>query len=222
MATSITVVIGAVFALTRDDPSSARAVLTWLAGQLPIDLDEQIIDDQTATLTGDSVASICEANNRPGCTQPLQTGGLISSTRAKRTVKRASGDPVTWLLNEPTPPVSSGITPAFVISGINVSHASLKEVHGTLKPISTHRELKLTLDVQGQRFEDKGAIPAGARFSLVLEVSRGSLDQCGGAIFVFRYVLAGQQTALFWYLTPSIITRLRPRQEARQLEGNYP
>jgi hypothetical protein len=92
MAMSITVVIGAVFALTKEDPSSARAVLTWLAGQLPIDLDEQIIDDQTATLTGDSVASICEANNRPGCTQARQTGALISSTQAKRAVKRGSGN----------------------------------------------------------------------------------------------------------------------------------
>jgi hypothetical protein len=100
-----------------------------------------------------------------------------------------------------------------VISGINVSDASLKEVHGTLKPDSTHRELELTLNVQGQGLEDKGAIPAGSRFSLALEVPRGSLDQFGGAIFVFRYVLAGQETALFWYLTPSTIAQLRPSQE---------
>jgi hypothetical protein len=217
MAMSITVVIGAVFVLTRDD-LSARAVLTWLAGQLPIDLDEQIIDDQTATLTGDAVASVCGANNRPGCTQALQTGALISPTEGKGAVRQASREPVTWLLNEPTPPVLSGIAPAFVISGINVSDTSLKEVHGTLKPVSTHRELELTLNVQGQRFEHKGAIPAGARFSFALEVPRGSQDQFGGAIFVFRYVLAGQKTALFWYLNPSMIARLGPGQERPALD----
>jgi hypothetical protein len=213
MAMSMTVVIGAVLVLSRDDFSSARAGLTWLAGQLPIHLVAQIFGDQTAAVTGDSVESICGPTNRLGCTQAIQTGALTSPTKWKRAIKQASREPVNWLLNEPTPSVSLGIAPAFVISGINVSDASLKEVRGTLKPDTTHREVELTLNVQGRRLEDKGAIPAGARFSLVLEVPGGSQDLLGGAIFVFRYVLAGQQRALFWYLSPSMTARLRPGQE---------
>jgi hypothetical protein len=89
MALSIAVVIGAVFASARAD-LGARAALTWLAGQLPIDLVAQIFDNQTATLTGDSIESICGANNRLGCTQAMQTGALTSPTEGKGAIRQES------------------------------------------------------------------------------------------------------------------------------------
>jgi hypothetical protein len=198
MSMSITVVIGAAaFIAISNDPSSDEVAVMRLAVQLPTYPDEQQIVDQTR------VASVCGTSDRPGCDQAMQTGA-----EAKRTVTQTSIDPVTWLLNEPTSSVSSSAGREFAISGINVSGTSLKEVRGTLKPDATHRELELTLVVQDRRREGKDAIPAGARFSLVLEVPRDRPNTFGGAIFVFRYILEGQQTALFWYLTPSTIARL--------------
>jgi hypothetical protein len=198
MSMSITVIIGAAaFIAISNDPSGTEVAMTRVAVQRPTYPDEQQIVDQRR------VASVCGTNGRPGCDQVMQTGA-----EAKRAVKQTSTDPVTWLLNQPRSSVSSSAGREFVISGINVSDTSLKKVRGTLKPDATHRELKLTLMVQDGRREGKDAIPAGARFSLVLEVPRDRQNTFGGAIFVFRYIVEGQQTALFWYLTPSTIARL--------------
>jgi hypothetical protein len=99
-----------------------------------------------------------------------------------------------------------------LISGINVSDKTLRGVRGTLKPDSSQRELELALNVQGNKFEDETVIPAGARFSLGLEVPKNnSPKQFGGAIFAFRYMYAGQQRATILYLTPSMIARFAKR-----------
>jgi hypothetical protein len=213
-AISITALIGGVFLSTSEDhPNQAPAALIWLAGQLPILENEHALDDPISAIAQGSIIAACDAKKRPGCTQAMEASTTISSLKVKRNVKAASETPVTWLLDELRPLVSPGIAPGFVISGINVSDTTLKEVHGTLKPVATQRELKLALYVQGNKLEDRYTIPAGSRFSLGLGIGRiNSQNPVGGAIFVFRYIYAGQQTALFWYLTPSMIARFGTRQ----------
>jgi hypothetical protein len=184
----------------------------WLAGQLSIVLDEQTLDDPTSAMARRSSAAVCDVNKKPGCTREMKAGTIISSFDLKRDIEKSSGTPVTWLLDEPRPLVSSSRAVGFLISGINLSDSTLTEVRGALKPDTTEGELELALNVQGKKIEGKGAIPPGARFSLGLEITKtNSQNQFGGAIFIFRYIYAGQQTALFWHLTPSMTARLGKR-----------
>jgi hypothetical protein len=234
---STAVFIGWLFLSTIEDPGQVRARLMWLAGQLPLVLDQRTLDDLTTAIAQGSTAAICDAKKRPGCMaaasqtdppishdgdvpqnarssseagQARRAGATTSWLEAKRDVKEASGSPVLWL-DEPSAPVSSGVAPGFLISGINVSDATLRGVRGTLKPDSSQRELRLALNVQGNKLEDENAVPAGARFSLGLEIpTTSNQKQFGGAIFAFRYMYAGQQKATIWYLTPSMIARFKP------------
>jgi hypothetical protein len=212
---STTLLIGWIFLSTTGDPNQARAGLLWLSDKLSIILDKQTLDDLTTAIAQDSTAAICAVNKRPGCAQAMQAATIIGSLEVERHAKENSGTPVTWLLDEPRPPVSSGLASGFLISGMNVSNATLRDVHGILKPDSTQRELELALNVQSNKLEDKDVIPAGARFSLGLEIpTTNSQNQFGGAVFIFRYVYAEQQTALFWHFTPAMTARLGTRQAA--------
>ena len=238
-AMSIAALVGWTFLSTIEDPSQVRAGFIWLAGQLPLVLDQRTLDDLTTAIEQGSTSSICGAKERPGCMtatsrtelpiphdsdvprsagwssdagQAMQAAATPSWLEAKTDSKQASRSPVIWLLDEPSVLVSSGIAPGFLISGINVSDKTLRGVRGTLKPDSSQRELELALNVQGNKFEDETVIPAGARFSLGLEVPKNnSPKQFGGAIFAFRYMYAGQQRATILYLTPSMIARFAKR-----------
>jgi hypothetical protein len=235
-AMSIAALVGWLFIPTVEDPSKVRATLMWLAGQLPLVLDQQTLEDLTTAIAQGSTVPICDAKRRPGCMtaasqtvspvshhgddsqsagsssegrQAMQAGATFSGLEAKTDVKEASGSPVIWLLDEPR--ASSG-APRFLISGINVSDATLDGVHATLKPDSSRRELELSLTVQGNKSEDNDAIPARARFSLGLEIPTTKKEELlEGAIFAFRYMYAGQQRATIWYLTPTLIARSAKR-----------
>jgi hypothetical protein len=141
-----------------------------------------------------------------GAPQAMQAASTASWLEPKRDSKETSRSPVSWLLEDQRPPVSSGIADGFLISGINVSDGVLQDVHGTLKPDSSQRELGLALKVEGHEIQDGAVIPAGARFTLGLEsLNSGSPRPFEGGIFTFRYVYAGQERASILYLTQSMI-----------------
>jgi hypothetical protein len=82
----------------------------------------------------------------------------------------------------------------------------LREVQAILKPDAKQQELKLTVNVQGNQFEDKAVIPAGTGFTLGVEISK-IRKQFGGAILTLRYTYAGHQRAEIFYLPEGMIAR---------------
>jgi hypothetical protein len=232
---SIAALVGLLLIPTVEDPSKLRASLTWLFRQLPLVLDQQTLDDLTAAIARGSSAAICDAKKGPGCvtaashpvapiahdsetpqSSPLpeageanQPGATVNGLAAKRDAEDTSGSPVMWLLDEPIA-VSDG-SPRVLISGINVSNVTLNRVRATLKPDATQREVALDLKILGDKLDEE-AIPAGAPFTLGLEMSTiESKKQIGGAIIAFRYTYLGKQRADIWYLTPPMIARFVKR-----------
>jgi hypothetical protein len=233
-AMSVAVLIGWAFLSTIEDPSQVRAGFIWLAGQLPLVLDQRTLDELTMAIEQGSTSSLCGVKAHPACVASSRAGSPIphdddiprsagSSSEVRQAMqaasttswfedsKEASRSSVIWLLDGPDVSVSSGIASRYLISGMNVSDKTLTGVHGTLKPDSSQHELELALNVQGHKLED-GSIPAGARFSLGFDFPKtSSPKQFGGAIFTFRYMYAGRQKATIQYLTPSMIVRFANR-----------
>lgn len=224
---SMVALLGLLLIPTVDDPGKVRAALTGFVGQLSLLLDQQTLDALTTALTQGSTLAICGGKNGPGCataaghpvspiaydsnvppravaSEPNRAGATVNGLAAKRSVEDESG-PVIWLFDEPS--ARSGVASRFLIGGINVSGVPLKKVHATLKLDATKREVALSLNVPKSKLNND-AIPAGARFTLGVEIPEIDKKQAGGAIFAFRYTYAGQQRATIWYFTPTMIARL--------------
>ena len=118
-----------------------------------------------------------------------------------------SRSPITWRPDDSILQVSENPAPGLWIGGINISAEPLREVQAILKPDAKQQELKLTVNVQGNQFEDKAVIPAGTGFTLGVEISK-IRRQFGGAILILRYTYAGQQRAEIFYLTETMVARL--------------
>jgi hypothetical protein len=94
------------------------------------------------------------------------------------------------------------------IDGINISDLPLTEVQGTLKPDKGFSEMKLVLR---HREHHLGArdIPPGTPFSLVYDLPKNEkglsidvfLATIGGAVFTFKYKVAGHARTLITYLS---------------------
>jgi hypothetical protein len=101
-----------------------------------------------------------------------------------------------------------------LIEGINTSDLPLTEVQGTLKPDKGFSEMKLTLRYRGYHLGARD-IPPGTPFSLVYDLPKNEnglpidvfLATIGGAVFTFKYTLAGQDRTLITYLSYSAIEK---------------
>jgi hypothetical protein len=191
-AMSMAVLVGCISFSTIEVPSQVRVGLMRLAGQLSPVLGQRTLDDVTAAIEQFSTYAICDEKERPRCVtsagriesptfddsdrprraevasaapQAMQAASTTGWLEAKKTSNEAARSPVIWLFDEPATPVSSGIAPGLLITGINVSDETLMRVHGTLKPDSSQRELELALS-QENKLEGETVIPSGARFSL--------------------------------------------------------
>jgi len=142
----------------------------------------------------------------------MQAAATTSWLGTEPDAKATSQYPVAWRLGDQDVQPASSDAGGFFISGTNVSHQALEEVHAVLKPDSSKSELELALAVEGHKFEDGAVIPAGARFSLVSATpNEGGSKQFGGAILSFRYMQAGQRKTSILYLTPAMVGRLANR-----------
>jgi hypothetical protein len=202
-----------------------------LARQLPKVLDQRTLDELIIAIDQSSSFSSC-VNGRPKCkvasggesptpqhNDPRRSGSSFGAPPArpaasttigletKKDSEEISRWPVTWLPDDSTLQVSENLAPGFWIGGINMSDEPLREVQGILKPDANPRELKLSVNVQGNHFEDKAVIPPGAPFTLGVEIPK-TRKQFGGAILTFRYTYAGRQRAEIFYLTAAMIARL--------------
>jgi hypothetical protein len=230
-AISIATLVGTVFVSSFDDANEVRAGLMLLARQLPLLLDQRTLDELTIAIDQGSKSENC-VRERPSCMVASRVESLIlqdddprrteSPSEAppaeqaafttnwletKKDSEKISRWPVTWLPDASILQVSENPAPGFWIGGINISDEPLREVQAILKPDANHHELQLTVNVQGNQFEDKAVLPAGARFTLgagILELKK----PFGGAILTFRYTYAGRQRAEIFYLTAAIIARL--------------
>jgi hypothetical protein len=215
IALSAAVVAGVIFMATTETPAEGRAKLAWLAEKVPVVFDRQMLDTVTASLAyistwavQDSVSGgppSVESSSAPP--QPMQTASTTTSWfGADSAPKAKANSPVVWFLDDPNAPVVSPVEDGFAISGVNTSDQDLSQVHATLKPDGSRREIALALKVEGRAAEGKAVIPAGARFSFGSETPEGA-----GAILTFRYVYAGQQKAAILYLSADTIARFASR-----------
>jgi hypothetical protein len=221
---SVAALIGCLFLSTIQDPSQVRTRFAWIASRLPLVLHRQVLDDLTKAIEQASTSSPCDVKQRPGCRttasaeslspgrEAMQAASTTSWLGTKAESQATSQYPVIWRLGDPHVEVSSRSAVGFLISGTNVSEQALEEVHAVLKPDSSQDELELVLNVEGHKFEDRSAIPAGARFNLGSETRKEDRSkQLGAAILVFRYVQAGQRKTSIFYLTASMLSRFENR-----------
>jgi hypothetical protein len=225
---SIAALIGIVFVSSFEDANQVRAGLMLLARQLPKVLDQRTLEELIIAIGQSSSPSNC-VNERPRCMvasgaeSPTpqddnprrpessfgawQAGFTLSSLETKEESEEISRWPITWRLDGSILQVSENPAPGLWIGGINISAEPLREVQAILKPDAKQHELKLTVNVQGNQFEDKAVIPPGTGFTLGVENSKIQ-KQFGGAILTLRYTYAGHQRAEFFYLTQGMIARL--------------
>lgn len=236
MALSIAAIAGLLFLSTIDD-ARVQTGLVRLVGKLSPVLDQRFLNRVTAAIERFPTRTACSEGERAGCVaatagpaespmsdgnevphgaepdsgaaQDMQAASATGWLETKKDANEAARSPVVWLLDEAGAPVSSGVAPGFLITGMNVSDEILTKVHGTLKPDSSQREFELALSVQVSDVEGDAVIPAGARFSLGFPDTTSPKQ--GGAIFTFKYTYAGQEKATILYLTPSTIARFANR-----------
>jgi hypothetical protein len=226
-AMSIAALIGIVFVSSFENVKQVRAGLTLLARQLPLVLDQRTLDELKIAIDQTSKSSKC-IRERPSCMvasrvpspapqdadarssearpakQDASNTSLVETQKASEEISRW---PVAWLPDDSALEVSENPAPGLWVGGINISDEPLREVQGILKLDANQRELKLTVRIKGNKFEDKAVIRAGARFAMGVEIPKTN-KQTGGAILTFRYTYAGQQRAQIFYLTAAMITRL--------------
>jgi hypothetical protein len=209
VALSAAVVAGAVFVATTETPAEERAKLAFLAEKLALVFDPQSLDAATAALDRFStfvaqyqVTWRSEAPTMQAATTPNWFGA--------DSAPKAAASPVTWFLDDPNAPVVAPIEDGFAIGGVNSSDQDLSQVHATLKPDGSRREIALALKVEG-RAARNAVIPAGARFSFGSDATEDAKPSAG-AILTFRYVIAGQQKAAIVYLSAATIARFASRE----------
>ncbi len=214
---SAAVVAGVIFVATTETPAQGRAKLAWLAEKLPLVLDGQTLDAVMASL--EHISTLAAHGNggpstegSPSATpQAMQAATATGWFGADSAPKSNANSPVTWLLDDPNAPVVSPIEDGFAIGGVNTSNQDLSQVHATLKPDGSRREIALALKVEGRAAEGGPVIPAGARFSFGSEMPDPA-EPSAGAILTFRYVYAGQQKAAILYISAATIARFASRE----------
>jgi len=212
VAISAAVVAGAIFVATTETPADERAKLTYLTEKLSFVFDRQALDTVTAALDRLSTfvaryQGVAQSEATPPAMQATTTPSWFGATSAP---KASANSPVTWFLDDPNAPVVAPIEDGFAIGGVNSSDQDLNQVHATLKPDGSGREIALALKVQG-RAASNAVIPAGARFSFGSDAPEGAKPSAG-AILTFRYVTAGQQKAAILYLSAATIARFASRE----------
>lgn len=214
---SAAVVAGVIFVATTETPAEGRAKLAWLAEKLPLVIDPQTIDAVTASLDYILTPAARDSGGPPSVASPsvppqaMQAASTWNLFGADSAPKSNPNSPVTWLLDDPNAPVVSPIEDGFAIGGVNTSNQDLSQVHATLKPDGSRREIPLVLKVEGRAAGGGAVIPAGARFSFGSETPNPA-DPAAGAILTFRYVVAGQQKAAILYISAATIARFASRE----------
>lgn len=228
---SIAALVGIGFVSSFEDANGIRVGLMLLARQLPLLLDQRTLDELSVAIDQSSNSANC-VREQPSCKvasrvetlipqddDPRRTGSPPEPSPAKQTAlitnwretkkdsEEVSRWPVTWLPDDSMLQVSENLAPGLWIGGINTSDEPLKEVQAILKPDANHLELQLTVNVQGNQFEDKVVVPAGARFTLGAEIPK-TKKPFGGAILTFRYTYTGRQRTEIFYLTAAMIAHL--------------
>jgi hypothetical protein len=209
---SATLVAGAIFVAATETPAEGRAKLASLAGKFSLVFDRQALDAVTASLERLSRLAaqdqgITQSEASPQTLQAATTPGWFGANSAP---KASANSPVTWFLDDPNAPVVAPIEDGFAIGGINSSDQDLSQVHATLKPDGSGREIALVLKVEG-RAAGNAVIPAGTRFSFGSDTPEDA-EPSAGAILTFRYVIAGQQKAAILYLSAATIARFASRE----------
>jgi hypothetical protein len=215
IALSAAVVAGAIFVATTETPAEERARLAFLAEKLSLVFDPQSFDVVTTAL--DRVSTfvaqyqVAWQSEAPTMQAPtMQAATTPSWFGADSAPKPTANSSVTWFLDDPNAPVVAPIEDGFAIGGVNSSDQDLNQVHATLKPDGSGREIALGLKVEG-RAASNAVIPAGARFSFGSDATDEAKPSTG-AILTFRYVIAGQQKAAIVYLSAATIARFASRE----------
>jgi hypothetical protein len=184
--------------------------------KLPLVIDQPTLDAVTASLEYILTLAARDDRRSPSVVSPsappqaMQAASTWSWFGADSAPKSNPNSPVTWLLDDPNAPVVSPIEDGFVIGGVNTSNQALSQVHATLKPDGSGREIALALKVEGRAADGNAVIPAGARFSFGSEMLDAAQPSTG-AILTFRYVVAGQQKAAILYISAATIARFASR-----------
>jgi hypothetical protein len=210
VAISAAVVAGAIFVVTAETPADERAKLAYLTEKLSFVFDRQALDTVTAALDRLSRFAARYQTVAQSEAPTMQAATTPSWFGADSAPKAAANSPVTWFLDDPNAPVVAPIEDGFAIGGVNSSDQDLSQVHATLKPDGSGREIALALKVEG-RAASNAVIPAGARFSFGSD-SAEDAKPSSGAILTFRYVTAGQQKAAILYLSAATIARFASRE----------
>lgn len=207
-ALSIAALIGFMLFAAALHPTQVRAPLAWIEGQLQSVLDHETVAGLKSAFdrAAMSVSASRVAAPPPG-REAMQAASTSNWLETKPAPKAIAQSPVLWAIDDPRARPSAGGADGLSIDGTNVSDQALEEVRTALKLDASQRELKLALRVEGQQAED-GAIPPGARFSLVSANPDENNLGPGGAILTFRYVQAGQRKSSILYLTPEMVSRL--------------
>ena len=171
---------------------------------------------ERARKAGLSTSGEREAVRLVGPRQPMTKRGLsgVFSVNARAamllgSVSRPSG--AAGAAGTLTPAQKAAETYGRAIGGVNTSDQALSQVHATLKPDGSRREIPLVLKVEGRAVEGGAVIPAGAPFSFGSETPHPA-DPSAGAILTFRYVVAGQQKAAILYISAATIARFASRE----------
>ena len=172
----------------------------------------QSLDAVTAAL--DRVSTLVGAiqvawQSRPAAST-MQAATTPSWFGANSAPKPTANSPVVLVSRRSERACGSPIEEGFAISGVNSSDQDLSQVHATLKPDGSWREIALGLKVEG-RAASNAVIPAGARFSFGSDATDDAKPSAG-AILTFRYVIAGQQKAAIVYLSAATIARFASRE----------
>jgi hypothetical protein len=216
IALSAAVVAGAIFVATTETPAEGRAKLAALAEKLSLVFDRQTLDtvaaslERLSTLVAQYRGISLNEESPSASPQTLHAATMPGWFGANSAPKASANSPVTWFLDDPNAPVVAPIEDGFAVGGINTSDQDLRQVHATLKPDGSGREIALALKVEGSRSED-AVIPAGARFSFGSDTPEGA-EPSAGAILTFRYVTAGQQKASILYISAATIARFASRE----------
>jgi hypothetical protein len=213
IAMSVALLVGCLLLAIIHDRSHVRTSLAWVASKLPLVVDRQTAQELVSSLERSQARSPC-AHGQPLCRtpaplaepEPVQAATTTSVWFDSKPDRKArSQSPVAWSFDNRDVqfPVTSpwGLS----ISGINVSDQAMEDVHAVLKPDSSQAEVELLLDVEGHAYGNATSIPAGARFSLVTEGPGEDGSKVGGAILSLRYVQAGRQKTLIFYLSPAML-----------------
>ena len=182
---------------------------------------------QSGLEVSDPIGIIISTTADPGVSDSTPEGSVAPTVStspeqvdATAQLKRSWSAPIDWLFDKPgSRSVLAlsrfsnrvGVT-GFSIDGINTSDLSLTQVRGIVKPDKSSDDIELVLSLRGDHLNG-GTIPPRTPFSLVYQFPEHQngvpinvfLAKIGGAVFTFKYTLAGDHRTLITYLSESTI-----------------